>query len=452
MSRTTYDLSPDYNLKKEFLKYTSLNILAMVGFAFYIFVDTFFIALAVGPLGLAALNFSIPGFSLLQGLSLMISVGSATLFSVHKSTIPPKEETSLTHGLVLGLTVASVFFSLGLFFSEELSIILGSSGDALPLTNIYLKVLFIFAPANIVNNLLLAFIRNDGNPKLPMIAIISSSLFNIIGDYVLMFPLNMGMFGAVFATSLSTVVSIAILSTHIFRRNNSFSLVKCKIQVHKLCEILKLGLSSFAGEMATAISVATFNFLVFGIAGNIGVAAYGIITNIAFVLNYLYTGLALGIQPVVSFLFGKRQFRALNKTVTYSLIYALVIASLAYTYLFFFTDLTVGIFNTENNKELGSIAHTGVLIFFVGYFFAGINYVSASILSASLKAKRGMTVAILRCSIVLIPFAIIGATTFGLHGLWFSYIATELVVAVIAVVFLKQLRKENLLENSKKSI
>ena len=104
---------------------------------------------------------------------------------------------------------------------------------------------------------------------------------------------SMGIFGAAFATGLSPVISIAILLLHFKGRNQGFHLMRCKLEIRRLGRIMALGFSSLIGELASAISLLTFNLIILGISGNIGVAAYGIIANIALVATAVFTGCLL---------------------------------------------------------------------------------------------------------------------------------------------------------------
>mgnify|MGYP003485232092 CR=1 FL=1 len=63
------------NIRTDFLKYTSLNIVAMLGVSLYILADTYFIAKALGATGLAALNFAIVIFMIMQGIGMMTGIG-----------------------------------------------------------------------------------------------------------------------------------------------------------------------------------------------------------------------------------------------------------------------------------------------------------------------------------------------------------------------------------------
>ncbi len=433
-------------LKKDFTKYTTLNMLGMVGFSFYILVDTFFIAKAVGTLGLAALNFAIPVFSLMQGMGLMLGIGSATIFSVNKGSFGEKganKDSIFTHACFTALCLAIVFLIGGIFFANEISLLVGTSKEALPLTYIYVHYLYLFSPFFLLNNVLLAFIRNDGNPRLPMIALLASSIFNVVMDYILMFPFNLGMLGAILATCFSPIVSILILSLHIIKKKNTFHLLRCKIQITKVLSALKLGVSSFVAELSTGAIITTFNILILAASGNQGVAAYGIITNVALVFTAIFTGLAQGAQPLSSKLYGEKNSFLLHKVLKYSIVMALFVTAALYSLTIGLLDPIISVFNTEKDPILADIARSGSMIYFIGYFFASINIITASYLSSIVKAKRAMIVSLLRSLILIIPMAIILANLFGLTGIWLTFTLTEFIVMIISITFLVQAVKED---------
>lgn len=114
-------------------------------------------------------------------------------------------------------------------FSENLTKFLGADITVFDMTNTYLKVLLLFSPAFICNNVLLCVVRNDGNPQLAMIATIGSSFSNIILDYIFIFPYKMGIFGAVLATGIAPVIGIVILAPHWLKKNKEISYGKIKI-------------------------------------------------------------------------------------------------------------------------------------------------------------------------------------------------------------------------------
>ena len=172
------------------------------------------------------------------------------------------------------------------------------------MTKTYLKTILLFAPAFMANDFLLCFVRNDGSPGLAMTAMLTGSFSNIILDYIFIFPMKMGMFGAVFATGLSPVISIGVLSRHWIARKNNFHFYPEKPDLRLTGTTFSLGIPSLISELASGIVIIVFNFIILGIRGNLGVAAYGVVTNILLVVTFMFTGIAQGMQPIASRSYG----------------------------------------------------------------------------------------------------------------------------------------------------
>ena len=213
----------------QYSKYTALNVAGMIGLSCYILADTFFISRGLGANGLAALNIAIPVYNLVNGTGLMLGMGGGAKFSVCKSRGDSEAQTRVfANTLYCAASFSAVFVLAGIFLSRNITALLGADSVIFEMTNTYLKVILLFSPAFILNNIFVAFIRNDGNPALSMAAQITGSLSNVLLDYIFIFPLKRGIFGAVFATGLSPVISMAVLSVHKCSRKNDFHYVKTK--------------------------------------------------------------------------------------------------------------------------------------------------------------------------------------------------------------------------------
>lgn len=422
-------------LRLKFMKYVSLNIMGMIGISCYILADTLFVSKALGTVGLASLNFSIPVFSIIQGIGLMIGIGGATQHSINEQQ-KDSNNTSFTQSIYFGGIMSILFIIIGAFFVSKLAILLGADKSTFALTKTYLTTLLFFSPFFIFNNIFLAFIRNDNNPKLSMIAMLVSSFANIVLDYVFMFPFNMGIFGAAFATCLSPIISLCILSLHIIKKKQKFHFVKSKILFSNIYKIITLGFSSLIGELTSAISLITFNLIIVKIGGNTGVAAYGIVANVALIATSIFTGVSQGIQPLLSEYYGKGEMTLVKKTFDYSMITALIFEITIYAIIYLLTNDIVAIFNSEHNLELATIAATGMRTYFIGYLFAGINIVSCAFFSSISKVKEAMILSISRSCIILIPAIFILSILFKMNGIWFAFVVTELIVLVINIGFL----------------
>lgn len=419
---------------KDFSKYVSLNILGMIGLSCYILADTFFVSKSLGANGIAALNFSISIYSLINGAGLMIGIGGAGKFAILRSKNDSKNANKVySISIKLGIIVGLAFLFIGLLFTEKLGMILGADEVTLPLTKTYLQTILTFAPFFILNNIVLAFVRNDNNPNLSMIAMLLGSFSNIILDYVFMFPLNMGMFGAAFATGLAPIISLLVLSLHFIKKKNTVSYIKTKIKKNYTFEILGIGLSSFITEVSSAISLITFNLVILNISGTLGVASYGIVANIALIGMSIFTGLAQGIQPLVSKGYGNKDKNILNQVTKYALSTSLVLSISIYVCVFLNTSLIVAIFNSEGINEISSIAKNGLRIYFIGFLFAGINIVISMYLSAIERAREAFIISILRGCIIIVPLVLLLSSLFEMKGVWLSFVGTEIIVMIISL-------------------
>lgn len=424
-------------LKLNFIKYVSLNVIGMIGLSCYILADTFFVSEALGTVGIAALNFSISIFSILQGTGLMIGIGGATDFSITKQEEKITKSKSFTYSIVMGIGASIIFIIIAIFFTKQLGVFLGADEVTLPLTQVYLTTILIFSPFFILNNILLAFIRNDKNPKLSMIAMLISSFSNIILDYIFMFPFSMGIFGAAFATGLSPIISLCILSTHFILKKQSFHIVRCKIYFSRMLKIISLGFSSFIGELASAISLITFNLIILKIEGNTGVASYGIVANVALVATAIFVGISQGMQPLASKYYSKRDMISVNLLFKYTVITSIIVSTIIYIVILSNRDVIIATFNSENNKQLSILASSGIKIYFIGYIFAGINIISATFFSSTSKPKDAMIISILRSCLLLVPIAFILSSIFQMNGVWFAFLITEFTVFIVTVILMR---------------
>lgn len=419
---------------RDFAKYVSLNILGMIGISCYILADTFFVAKALGATGIAALNLSISIYSIIHGIGLMVGIGGASRFSILKSQgQDQKAQSVFSTSVKLGLISGLFFVLIGIFGSEYLAFALGADMSTLPLTKTYLKTILIFAPFFILSNIMLAFVRNDNNPKLSMVAMLTGSFSNIILDYIFMFPLNLGMFGAAFATSLAPIISIFILLFHYIKEKRRFAVFKDKMVWSRVPNILGLGLSAFIIEVSSAVVLITFNLVILGLEGNLGVAAYGIVANLALIVIAIFNGLAQGSQPLASKYYGLKKYDIVAKVYRYAVLSATVMAISIYLGTALYSGNIIGIFNSENNIEIAHMADVGIKIYFIGFIFAGINIVMAMFLSATENAKSAFIISISRGMVIIVPLLLIMSRLWNMKGVWLSFVLTEFIVTIIAI-------------------
>lgn len=428
---------------RDFAHYTILSVLGTLGVSCYILADTFFVSKGLGTNGLTALNLAIPVYNFIHGTGLMLGMGGATRFSVCKSQKKAEEiDRVYTNTIYLALFFSGVFVLIGFFFSRQLAILLGADASVLEMTNTYLRWLLLFAPAFILNDVFLCFVRNDDSPQLSMAAMLIGSFSNILLDYIFIFPMKMGIFGAIFATGLSPVISIVIMLPHWSKKKNTFHFVKTKIRKYMIKQVLSLGFPSLIAQLSSGIVMITFNAIILKLAGNTGVAAYGVIANISLVIVAVYTGIAQGIQPLVSTFYGVGNSRQAKEVFHYALVTMLSVSAIVYLLIFVFAGPITAVFNSENNLELQQISVTGLKLYFISVPFVGYNIILATFFTSIERALPAHILSILRGLVLIIPMAFLLSALWKMTGVWLTYPISEFFTAILGFVIDKHNNKQ----------
>lgn len=417
----------------QFIKYASLNVLGMLGISCYILADTFFVANGIGTNGLAALNLAIPIYSFVHGCALMLGIGGATKFTIAKSQREHHRANLIfTNTFAAALLFALLFTLTGLIFSEPLTTLLGTDPALFEMTNIYLKVILLFSPFFMLNEVLLAFVRNDGAPALAMTAMVSGSIANIILDYIFIYPMQMGIFGAVLATGIAPIISMLILSVHKAKHNNQFHLILCTLHSESIVGSIILGFPSLVAEVSAGLVMIVFNILILELSGTVGVAAYGIIANISLVTSAIYTGIAQGVQPLISDAYGTGAHQTIRGYLKYAIFTVAAVSAMIYAGIFLCNEGITSVFNSEQNLQLQNIAENGLRLYFTSVPFVGFNVVISVFFTSTNHPVPAHIISLLRGLIIVIPIAFFLSTLWKLTGIWLSITATEILVAVIA--------------------
>lgn len=424
------------NTFKVFFQYTSLNILGQMAYSCYTLADTFFVSAALGANGLTALNLAFPMFCLMNGIGLMIGMGGGTGFSILQSRGESRRANLIfTNAFFVCAACSILFVLLGLFSSGALARALGADDTVFSMTDTYLRVMLLFAPAFMANNLLQCFVRNDGAPSRSTLAMIVGSASNVVLDYIFIFPLDMGIFGAIFATGLSPIISIFVLSPYFINRKNRFHLVRTAPVRSVIMGVLSSGAPSLVTEVTSGVVMLLFNFIILRLAGNVGVAAFGVISVISLVVVAIYTGLSQGVQPVLSASCGKGDVQSVKALHRYAIAAAVLLSCVIYSAIYRYAPQIAAVFNAEQNDMLQRLAVTGMKWYFLACPLIGYNIVTATYFTSTENPRPAQILSLLRGIIILIPMAFLLAAAWGMQGVWCAYPATECVAAMIGTCF-----------------
>ena len=421
--------------KKSLYQYIAPNILAMVGMSCYILADTFFIATSQGTNGITALNLALPIYGLIFAIGSMIGTGSAIRYTLAKATGQQEAKKYFSNALIWDAIVSVIFIP------GQVMRVMGADAVIEAIGIPYIRIVLCFTPFFMMNYAFTAFVRNDNAPHIAMAATLLSSLFNIVFDYVFMFPLGMGMTGAALATAVSPIVSILICMVHYLSPKSSVSFHFMVPSVKMLISSCSLGVVAFVGEIASAVTTMVFNFVLLGLDGNTAVAAYGVIANTALVGTAIFNGVSQGLQPLASEAHARGEEHEKHQILVKSIVTGIALAIVLIAGVWFFASDITSAFNSEQSAQLAAYAIPGIRIYFIGFFAAGINIICAGFLSATDHAKESSIVAISRGIIAIIIFALVLPTFLGITGVWLAFPAAEAVTLLLAIFMTKRISK-----------
>ena len=429
------------NLTKQYFKYVSQNIFGLLGTSCYILADTYFISQAAGTDGVTLLNLCLPIYNLIFAFGSMIGLGSATRYTILQAQGDARAQRYFSNAIFSACILSVPFLLAGIFCPEALLRLMGGDAEIVALGVGYTRIFLLFTPFFMCNYIVSAFTRNDGDPSLAMVATLSGSLFNVVFDYIFMFPMGLGLPGAALATAVSPVLSICICSRHFFKKSNTLRFLRRAPSIRLLAQSCPLGVSGFVGELSSGVTTTVFNLLLLRLSGNVAVAAYGVIANFALVATAIFNGVAQGAQPLVSACYGKNDSQGARKLLFLGTGTALALAAVLYGVVVGFTDPLVAVFNSEKSLQMAAFAHTGMRVYFMGYFFAGFNIVAAGYLGAVNRPAEASATSLCRGMAAIVVCSLVLSTLFGMNGVWAAFPASEALTALLTVVLLLKKKK-----------
>ena len=421
---------------KRFSKYICQSVAAMIGQSVYILADTFFISFNSGANGLAALNLILPVFGIMFAIGSMIGIGSATRYGISKAKGEDADHY-FTQSISWSLVCSVPFILIGILTPDKFLALLGADAGLVELGKTYLRIVLIFAPFFMCNYSVTAFARNDNATSTVMAGSLTGSAFNIVFDYIFIFPVGLGFSGAALATAFCPIVTMVVCSRHYLSKKCNIGFKWKKLSVRHLISCCQLGVSAFFAEISSAVITIIFNMLILRIAGNIGIAAYGVVANISLVAMAILNGLAQGAQPLISQSYGKGKHDLVRKFLNWSLAAALLIELVIVVLIYGFTDTFISIFNSEHNLQLLAYAHTGLRLYFLGFLVAGINIVLVAYFSAIDRARPAVLGSVMRGIIAIAFCAILFSQILGLNGIWLSFLGSEIITFFVILIFRK---------------
>lgn len=429
-------------IKSLYLKYLVAAFgSALVG-AVYILVDMAVIGQYAGPTGTVAIALVMPVWSLICSLGILTGIGGSVLYSHAKGESGEKKANAMfTAAVVATAALAAVVWLFMIFCDEALLRLLGSEGELLEIGLTYLKPLKAAIPVFIFSQMLAAFLRNDNDPGLATFAVVFTSLLNIVGDYLLTFTFDMGVYGAALATSLSNILSVAIMLTHFFKKKNTLRLIKPEHLLRTSGKIFAIGFSVFFVDLAMGLMTMLYNKRILQLLSNDALSVFGAIASLTTVVQCCSYSIGQAAQPILSANFGAGKMDRVRKVLKYGIVTAGAFGAFWMIVTMAFPTTIIRLFMDATDSVL-AIAPAILRKYGIGYLFAPFTLFATYYFQSILKARASMGISLSRGLIIGGVMLYVLPALFGADSLWFAMPVAEISVAIVTVILMGKFNRK----------
>ena len=421
------------------VKYSVPAILAMMVTSLYNTVDRAFIGSMkdVGALAISGLGVTMPILTILGSFCVGLAVGGSTNIAIKLGEGNKKEaEKSLGNTVAIELLVGIVMMIISIFYLEDILYFFGASNDTIKYSMDYMSVIMCGAWFNLPGFAMNSAIRAEGNPKFASNMMIIGCLLNLILDPIFIFGFDMGIKGAALGTVICQLV-ICLWSGYYFtlgKSNLKLKLKNIKIESKIIKGIVVIALTPFCMELASGFIHLITNKVLKVYGGDLAIGAMTAITSINLLFMMPVYGISQGMQTIIAYNYGAKQFDRAKKALSIGIVGAVGILSFGLMAIILFPKHFISIFTKD--ARLMELALNGISIYSLTLPAIGICILGTVYFQSIGSAKKSIVLSLLRQVIVFIPLILIVPKYFGLNGVWAAQPLADIVSMIIIVLFL----------------
>ncbi len=418
-------------------------IIANLVNSLYNIVDQIFIGHGIGYLGNAATSVAFPLTTICMAIGLMVGLGASSNFNLEIGKNNPEKAKSIV-GTATTLLVGSglIIMVIVNVFLKDLMIAFGATDQTLDYAIEYTRITSFGIPFLLFSTGFNPIIRADGAPVYSMVSVLVGAILNTILDPIFIFPLEMGMAGAAWATLISQIVSAVLCALYFIKFRNVRVKIKDFIPRLKIAGIIAtVGISSFIFQISTmVIQIVSNNMLkkygadsVYG--SDIPIAISGIVSKISLIFLSVVIGIIQGAQPIFGYNYGAKNFKRVKETLKLAILSSFAFSLVAFALFMAVPRPLISLFGegSELYFEFGT-KYLRVFLFFT--FLNGIQIASTTFFQAIGKATKGAILSLIKQVIFLLPLLIILPIFMGVDGVMFAAPISDFIAFVSAAIML----------------
>ncbi len=427
------------------LKYSIPTIISMLVSGLYNVIDRFWVGKIpdIGANALAGIGVCMPLMNVAIAFSMLVGIGAASRMSISIGARDKEgAEKILGNALIMITFFGIVLTILGLIFLEPLLRITGATDSILPYALDYMQIVVAGSLSAYLTFSINHPIRAMGNSKRFAFTQIVGAVTNIVLDPLFILVFKMGIRGAAYATVIAQLVSCVLVFSFYFSKKSDykFRLKNLKIDGKVAMAIISIGISPFlmqiAGSLISTIlnrSLIHYGALELG-NGDIAIGAMTAISSLFMLLFMPILGINQGVQPIIGFNFGAKNYMRVRDSYLWSTVYSVIICVIGFILIQFFAGEAVKLFNDE--AMLVEVGSKGLRLYTSSLPIIGFLVPTTNFFQAIGRANISIILNLLRQVFLLIPAILVIPMIFGLNGVFLAMPFADYIICIICAIFI----------------
>ncbi|MCQ5053774.1 MATE family efflux transporter [Agathobaculum butyriciproducens] len=435
-------LSDHFNYKR-LLKFVFPSIIMMVFTSIYGVVDGLFVSNIVGKAAFAAINLIMPVNMIFGGIGFMLGTGgSALVAKTLGEKEPEKANRYFTMMILITAIIGVITSAIGIGIMRPVSLLLGADEAMLPNCILYGRIMMAFNVSFMLQNAFQGFLITAEKPSLGLAVTVIAGITNMVLDALFIGVFHWGVAGAAFATGVSQCVGGLIPLFYFLRPNRSLlRLVKTKLELRPIVKACVNGSSEMVSSVTSSVVGILYNFQLLKYAGQNGVASYGVLMYVQFILAAIFIGYSMGIAPVIGYHYGADNHSELKNLLKKSTLLMVGIGSIMELTAEIFAIPLAQIFVGYDVDLLNMTVHA-LRISSLAFLITGFNIFASSFFTALNNGGVSAAISFLRTFIFKFSTVLILPLIVGLDGIWWADVSAEIFAFLLSIIFLVTQRKK----------
>lgn len=435
----------DHFTYSRLIRFTLPSICMMIFTSIYGVVDGFFVSNYAGKTAFTAVNLIYPVIMILSTVGFMFGTGgSAIVAKTMGEGDCEKANKNFSLFVYIAFALGTVLAIIGFVFARPIARLLGAEGELLNDAVIYLRIIMLALPFNVLQYLFQSFFVTAEKPQLGLITTIFSGVTNVVLDAVLvmLLPKEYKLAGAAAATAISQLIGGAFPLCYFFTKNGSIlRLGKTHFDGKAVFKACTNGSSEFMSNISMSLVAMLYNMQLMKYDPENGVSAYGVMMYVSLIFSGAFIGYTIGTAPVISYHYGAENHielkSLLKKSLTMILIFGIVMVMLAQLLAVPLAQVFVGY-----DDLLKQVTVSGFRIFALSFMFMGFAIYGSGFFTALNDGLTSALISFLRTLVFQIVAVLLLPIILGIDGVWWSIVVAEMMAVVFSALFMVIKRKK----------